>query len=379
MASEDNDTATVKLTSTGDNITREDNSDNDSLSVVLTTKPLGTITVSLSSSDNVSGGFLDNQSLTFTASNWNTAQIVTVFAVKDYIDDGTYGSGDNTTFTVTIDNVSSDNSSDLYDESTLLTSKALFSGAMDNITFVAVDNDTVGITLTPVDNSTSENGDSGSFSVRLNSQPTDNVSLFFADNDTSGRSLGIRFVPDNLSFDNSSDNWSSAQTVMVYARNDYVDEGNAGPDNQSFLAYVSRVTSNDAKYASISSISTHGGSIDNLTFLAEDNDTAMVKFTLVDSDNATSEDGDNATISVVLMTEPYDGDNTTSVDNLTVSLSSSDNVTGLNLRLDGVSSLQHSLTFTSASGNWSSAQTLTLVAVNDDYDCLLYTSPSPRD
>ena len=91
MASEDNDTATVKLTSTGDNITREDNSDNDSLSVVLTAKPLGTITVSLSSSDNVSGGFLDNQSLTFTASNWNTAQIVTVFAVKDYIDDGTYG------------------------------------------------------------------------------------------------------------------------------------------------------------------------------------------------------------------------------------------------------------------------------------------------
>ena len=68
------------------------------------------------------------------------------------------------------------------------------------------------------------------------------------------------------------------------------------------------------------------------------------------------------------MTEPYDGDNTTSVDNLTVSLSSSDNVTGLNLRLGGVSSLQHSLTFTSASGNWSSAQTLTLVAVNDDYD-----------
>ena len=72
--------------------------------------------------------FLDNQSLNFTASNWNTAQNVTVFAVKDYIDDGTYGSGDNTTFTVTIDNVSSDNSSDLYDDSTLFTSKALFSG-----------------------------------------------------------------------------------------------------------------------------------------------------------------------------------------------------------------------------------------------------------
>jgi len=126
VASEDNDTASVKLTSTGDNITREDNSDNDSLSVVLTAQPLGTITLSLSSSDNVSGGFLDNQSLTFTASNWNTAQNVTVFAVKDYIDDGTYGSGDNTTFTVTIDNVSSDNSSDLYDDSTLFTNKALF-------------------------------------------------------------------------------------------------------------------------------------------------------------------------------------------------------------------------------------------------------------
>ena len=125
--------------------------------MVLTAKPLGTITVSLSSSDNVSGGFLDNQSLTFTASNWNTAQIVTVFAVKDYIDDGTYGSGDNTTFTVTIDNVSSDNSSDLYDDS-ICSPARLFSGAMDNITFVAVDNDTVGITLTPVDNSTSENG-----------------------------------------------------------------------------------------------------------------------------------------------------------------------------------------------------------------------------
>ena len=106
---------------------------------------------------------------------------------------------------------------------------------MDNITFVAVDNDTVGITLTSDDNSTSENGDSGSFSVRLNSQPTDNVSLFFVDNDTSGKSLGIRFVPDNLSFDNSSDNWSSAQTVMGYAWNDSVDEGSAGPDNQSFL------------------------------------------------------------------------------------------------------------------------------------------------
>ena len=360
VASLDNDTATVSIHNGTDNVT-EDNQTGTFL-VSLTAKPLGTVTVGLSSSDNATGGDVlpDNRTLTFNGSNWLSVQTVTVAATLDFIDD------DNVTFVISADNVTSDNASDVYANGTLFDNKSLFANTVDNLTFTAVDNDTVGITLTLLnsDNSTSESGDNATFSVVLNSEPTDNVTLTLGDNDTSGRLLGLKLIPDNLTF--ASVNWNVAQTVTVAAQPDQVDEGAHGPDNQTFLVSVKSLTSTDPKYGSLDNLSQNGGQADNLSFLAEDNDTAFIRWELVN--NALKESGDNGTIRISLSSAPTDNNNTTLVDNVTVTLGSSDNTTGFNLVWNGTKAQTQTLTFTSDNASTWGWQTVTLEAVDDAYD-----------
>ena len=166
----------------------------------------------------------------------------------------------------------------LYDNDSLVQSNINLNttGALtDNITLASEDNDTARILLSygnsVDDNTSSEAGDNGSFTIKLQTRPLDNVTIFFNDNDTSGRSLGLRFIPDNLTFTGQTDNWSTSRTVVFGSRDDQVDEGAKGFDNQTFTALVSNTISNDPLYNADNGT----GISDNLSGLyALDNDTA---------------------------------------------------------------------------------------------------------
>ena len=61
--------------------------------------------------------------------------------------------------------------------------------------------------------------------------------------------LGVYLVPENLSFSHTSDNWSTPQTVVIHSfadDNDSVDEGELGPDNQSFTVWLSSIDDDNA-------------------------------------------------------------------------------------------------------------------------------------
>ncbi len=152
----------------------------------------------------------------------------------DQVDEGSKGT-DNQTFTALVPNTISNDPLYNADNGT---------GISDNLSgLYALDNDTAGVVIVSTDNLSNENGTPGSLTVRLRSEPYGTVSLkLAADNDTrslggQNYALGVYLVPENLSFSHTSDNWSTPQTVVIHSfadDNDSVDEGELGPDNQSF-------------------------------------------------------------------------------------------------------------------------------------------------
>ena len=71
------------------------------------------------------------------------------------------------------------------------------------------DNDTVGLLVSRDNVTVDERNGTDNFTVRLQSEPQDNVTLTVTDNDSTEVSLS----PATLSF--GPDNWSVAQTVVV--------------------------------------------------------------------------------------------------------------------------------------------------------------------
>ena len=99
---------------------------------------------------------------------------------------------------------------------------------------------------------------------------------------------------------------------------------------------------------------------------------------MVSNDQSASESGDNASVQVVLESEPYHP----------VTIRITDNTSAFEKGIKSINGMvPENLTF--GPDNWSNVQTFTLVAEDDQYDegnfgvdnqtCLLYTSPSPRD
>ncbi|MGA1598829.1 MAG: Ig-like domain-containing protein, partial [bacterium] len=314
------------------------------------------------SRDNVT---LDNTSIVLVefapsgSGNWSEYQTVWVQSIDDAVDEGTLGP-DNQTFNVWVHHVDVDNTTAdlLYDNDSLAQSQInlnTLGNLTDNLTLVSADNDTARVLLSYGDNVSTEDGGSGDFTVRLQTQPLDNVTVFFTDNDTSGRLLGLRFTPDNLTFTGSSGNWSMAQTVVFNARDDHLDEGELGPDNQTFTAWVHDALSGDPLYHSDNGTAVS----DNLTGLvATDNDTAGV--VVLASDNRSYENGTTGTLLVRLQSEPYGQVSLKlAADNRTHTLDGADFPLGIWLSPDNLSF---------AADNWSTVQTVTLHSFDDQVD-----------
>ena len=96
-------------------------------------------------------------SLTFTNSNWNSAQTITVTGVDDSIIDGSQ----NTTITLTVNDGSSNNNYDPLADQT--------------VTAATADNDSAGFTKSKTAVTVSETGTTDTFTVVLDAQPDSNV------------------------------------------------------------------------------------------------------------------------------------------------------------------------------------------------------------
>ncbi len=279
----------------------------DSFTVALNTPPSSDVVLTVSSAD-TGEATVDLAQLTFTSSDWDTPQTITVTGVDDDVDDG----DQDTTITVAVDDDSSD---DAYDDV-----------ADQAVTATTTDDDTVGFTHEVTALLLDETGSTDSFTVVLDSEPLSPVVISVSSADTSEATVS----PATLTF--TSSNWSTPQDVTVASVDDAIDDG-----TQVTTMILSVDASSDDAFDSLAD--------QTLTATTFDDDTAG--YTLSGTTVTVTEAGSTGTFSVTLNTQP------TSNVILTVS---SDNTGEATVSPTSIS-------FTSA--NWSLPQTVTVTGVDD--------------
>ena len=222
----DNDSTGVRVSKTTLTVTEEDTTGN-SYTVVLDAQPTANVTVTVAghAGTDVTPS---PTTLTFTSQNWATAKTVTVKAGND---------------------------ADATDDTVTLTHRAMSAdSAYNGITIASVevtvtDNDTRGVTVTPTSLTVNEGG-TGTYTVVLDTQPTDAVTVTVVDPTDN---MDVTAEPASLSF--STTDWATEQTVTVSAAEDddsthdtaTVTHTLTGGDYASFAAsnVVVTVTDND--------------------------------------------------------------------------------------------------------------------------------------
>ena len=190
-------TATPGVTVSESTVSVTEGGTTDTYTVVLDTAPTGDVTIAVTeTSDDIS---LSATTLTFGTATWSTAQIVTVTAVDDTIDEA------EETATIT-HSVSA--SADTTDYPTTMT--------VDSVSVTVTDNDaaTPGVTVSKTSVTVSEAAGTETYTIELDSQPTGTVSIAIASDATSNATVS----PSSLSF--STSDWNSAKTVTVTGVND---------------------------------------------------------------------------------------------------------------------------------------------------------------
>ena len=218
----DNDSAGVDVKPTN-GLTTTEGGGTATFTVNLRSQPTADVTIALSSS-NTAEGTVGPASLTFTADNFRSPQLVTIRGVDDKVQDG------GQPYHITTNNaVSKDPNYDGME--------------VPNVELVNTDNDTAGITINPkntVTLTTTEKGDTATFTVVLNSQPTADVSFGVSSTDVGEGTLS----PANLTF--TSVNWNAPQTVTIKGVDDKMHDG-----PQLYRATFGAITSKDPLYLAL--------------------------------------------------------------------------------------------------------------------------------
>ena len=303
VTNDDDDSATLVLGAISRHTTEAGQT--ATFTVKLGSQPAQGVTVGVSSS-NTAEGTVDASSLSFSTGNWNTPQTITITGVDDSLDDGDIA------YQIDLLSSSADNS---YDK--LSTNRAVTND----------DDDTAGLTLGSISRHTTEAGQTATFSVKLASQPTQDVKVGVSSSNTAEGTVDAS----SLTF--TAANWNTPQTITVTGVDDSVDDGD--------IAYQIDLasTSSDGKYNSLTA---------NRAVTNDNNDTAGL--TLGSISRHTTEAGQTATFTVKLATQP--------TQDVKVGVSSSNTAEGT---VDA-----SSLTFTTA--NWNTPQTITVTGVDDSVD-----------
>jgi len=308
LSNTDSESPGVTLSSSS--LTTSENGTNTTFTVKLDQKTTSDVTINLQS-DDPGEGTPSPSTLTFTTSNYSSAQTIIVQAVDDAFFD------DNQSYTIALKTISG-------------TGTAYDGFDPPDVSVTNTDNESVndvGIEPSTSSISVSETGSTASFTLKLKSEPTANVVLSISSSNTAE---GV-VIPSSLLF--SRNNWSTSQTVTVTGVDDHYDNGDT-----SFSIIVGSPTTSDTNYRA------KPASTINVTNV--DNDTAGI--TIIASDNQTGEDGDNGTLLVLLDSKPF-GDVILGV--------TSDNTSETTVSPDN-------LTFTTS--NWNTSQTVTLIGVDDN-------------
>ena len=221
---------------------------------------------------------------------------------------------------VAVGGVDDDDAGDELVTVTVTASGGDYSGETATVAVTVTDGDTADLVVDPDSLTISENG-SGTFLVSLATRPSASVSVTVSSADT-----GAVSVPSQAVVFTTGD-WSTPQSVTV--------EGVDDEDGQDELVTVT-VTASGGDY---------GGETAVVAVSVSDDDTAEL---VVDPDSLTISENGSGTFLVSLATRP----------SVSVSVRVSSGDTG------AISVLSRALTFTT--GNWSTAQSVTVSGVDDD-------------
>jgi subtilisin family serine protease len=204
-----------------------------SFTVALAAQPSSDVTIPLGSSD-ASEGAVSVSQLVFTPTNWNVPQTVTVTGVNDNVDDG------NLAYSIVLGAATS--------------ADAGYNGLnAGDVALSNLDDDTAGITRgTPSGTTTTEAGGAVTFGVRLNSEPTANVTIGLNSSDTTEGAVSAN----SLIF--TAANWNVEQTVTVIGVDDAIFDGNI-----AYTIVVAAATSSDPLYNTINPADVSLTNLDN--------------------------------------------------------------------------------------------------------------------
>ncbi len=276
----------------GVDLTSPPNKGTATYTVKLATEPTGAVKVTVGGASETDLT-VSPSSLTFTTENWDTAQTVTVKAAAD---------------------------DDAEDDDVTLTHTASGGGygsVSKNLKVTINDDDTAGITVSEPALTIKE-GEDGSYTVVLDSQPAGDVTVT-----VEGATVDITVDTSSLTF--TTENWDTAQTVTVSAAQD----ADAVDDTATLTHSVSG-------YGSVSSAA-------SVTVTVDDDETAGIT---VSPTTLTIAEGSDKSYTVVLDSQPA-GEVTVTVEGATVDITVDTS----------------SLTFTTE--NWDTAQTVTVSAAQD--------------
>jgi hypothetical protein len=289
-------------------LTTGENGDFATFTITLNSQPTGDVTIALTSSDE-GEGTVEPTTIVFTPVNWNSLVEVTVTGVDD--DQADLDQPYSISFSVTS------------------AEDAGYDGlVIPDVDLVNIDDDSPGITVNPLSGlTTTEGGGTATFTITLNSQPTDDVTItLFSENEEEGTVSPTLIVFTPIS-------WNALVEVTVTGVDDDVADGNA-----TYFINIQPATSNDPGY--------NGLDAPNVSVSNIDNDIPDVIVTPTGG-LVTSEFLEEAEFSIVLATQPSA--------NVTILLESDDLTEGT---IDTAS-----VTFTP--GNWNVPQIVIITGVDD--------------
>ena len=270
----DDDVGDFILSEVNGNLKEEPPINSVSFTVTLTAEPSSDVIIDFVSAD-LTEATLINSSVTFNSLNWNIPQTVNLQSVDDMIFD--------------------DDQTTIITGSVSSSSDASFTGAEDKtVEVITEDNEEVGVIVGLLDNLTSESGDTGSFEIYLDTQPTADV---FINLSSSNEQEGILATP-VVTFNSS--NWNIPQIVIVTGVND------DPPVSDGAINYVivtGNVSSTDSNYNKLD-----GSTIDDIFMSNQDNDSPGIILTVLDNDFSTSESGDYVVVQFSLLSKPTGGE-----------------------------------------------------------------------
>ncbi|MGW8255955.1 MAG: beta strand repeat-containing protein, partial [Thermoguttaceae bacterium] len=232
--------------------------------VRLNIAPTSDVVILLASSDTTEGT-VSTSSLTFTTSNWNEAQTITITGVDDAVQDG------NIDYTIHL----------AVDDAHSATE---FAGAVADVSATNIDDEGPGVRITPsTPLTTSEDGTQDNFSIVLRTQPTADVVVTLTPSVTGAGTLSAS----TLTF--TSENWDQVQTVTV-----------TGLDNfyigQIDYTIDLSVASTDPDYSGVSAPSVTVTNLENDTFN-----------TIYVDTNSDVNDGDTSSVEALYANKGADG------------------------------------------------------------------------